>query len=100
MDDVAISIINTMLQFLDIYICVCINGELKIRPSPVRPYSCLGPKRLTQHKKIIHRQEVVRGCEGYPSGKQLEGLSKLRKFSKWVYVQKLIMWITFYYFEV
>ena len=75
-----------MLQFLDIYICVCINGELKIRPSPVRPYSCLGPKRLTQHKKVVHRQEVVRGYEDRPSGEHLDDPSTLRKFLEWIYV--------------
>ena len=75
-----------MLQFLDIYICVCINGELKIRPSPVRPYSCLGPKRLTQHKKVVHRQEVVRGNEDRPLGEHLDDPSTLRKFLEWIYV--------------
>ena len=64
------------------------DGELKIGPSLIRPLSRPGPKRLTQHKKVVHRQKVVRGYEGRPSRKHLNNLSTLRKFSKYIYIQK------------
>ena len=57
-------------------------------------------RRLTQYKKVVYRQKVVRGYEGRPSWKHLDGLSTLREFSEQIYVQKLIIRVMFYYFEV
>ena len=71
------------------------NGELKVKLSPIRPWSRPGLGRLTQHRKATYRR-----YEGRPSGKLLDDLSTLRKFSEWIYAQKLMIQTTFHYLEV
>ena len=60
------------------------DSELKIEPSPI----CLELERLAQHKKVVHQENTWKTPQ------------HLENFKKWIYVQKLVIRTTFYYFEV